>query len=73
MKKPETWNDVLAMVFGLVIFALWGCNGKGMIALPDIVLGATITIQTLIVQYYFRKAKGEKDVRHGTATPQDTV
>ena len=55
--KPKTWNDVLAMTFGLVILSLWVLSGTCVINLPDIVLGATISTFTLIVQFYFRKAK----------------
>ena len=58
--KPQSWNDVLALVFGFAIFAMWGFAGSGHLCLPDIVLGATITIQTLIIQYYFRRAKSPK-------------
>jgi hypothetical protein len=58
--KPKTWNDVLAMTFGLVILAIWTLAGTCIIELPDIVLGATISCFTLIVQFYFRKAQGEK-------------
>lgn len=58
--KPRTWNDVLALTFGLIILAFWGLTGQKILVLPDIVLGATISTFTLIVQYYFRKARDEK-------------
>ncbi len=58
--KPKTWNDVLALTFGLVILGIWTLGGTHIINLPDIVLGATISCFTLIVQFYFRKAQGEK-------------
>ena len=57
--KPKTWNDVLAITFGLVILSIWTLAGTRLIELPDIVLGATISIFTLIAQFYFRKAKSE--------------
>jgi len=55
--KPQTWNDVLALVFGVSILALWALSGSGIVPLSDIVLGATIAAFTLIVQFYFRRAK----------------
>jgi hypothetical protein len=58
--KPQTWNDVLALVFGLTILGFWVTTGCGLVDLPDIILGATISAFTLIIQYYFRKAKSEK-------------
>ena len=58
--KPKTWNDVLALVFGLVILTLWTLAGTCIIDLPDIILGATISAFTLIIQFYFRKAQSEK-------------
>ena len=58
--KPQNWNDVLALVFGLTILAMWIISGCGIICLSDIVTGATIMAFGMIVQYYFRKAKSEK-------------
>jgi hypothetical protein len=57
--KPQTWNDVLAIVFGVIILSIWTLGGTHIIELPDIILGATISCFTLIVQFYFRKAKEE--------------
>lgn len=59
MFKPKTWNDVLALVFGLSILTLWSLSGCNVLYLPDIITGATISVFTLITQYYFRKAKKE--------------
>jgi len=53
--KPKTWNDVLALVFGLAIIVLWSMYR--ILNLPDILLGATISAFTLIIQFYFRRAK----------------
>lgn len=51
-------NDLLSIVIGVFVFpVLWALHGKGIVVLPDIVLGATVTLETLIVQFYFRKAK----------------
>ena len=58
--KPQNWNDVLAMTFGLVILTTWVLAGCGFVCLPDIILGATISAFTLIIQYYFRRKPSEK-------------
>lgn len=57
---PKTWNDVLAASFGGTILAVWILSGLGLMVLQDIVFGATISIMTLIVQYYFRRKPPEK-------------
>jgi len=56
MKRIKTFNDVLALVLGVMFPTLWVLHGLGTICLPDIALGATITLETLIVQFYFRRA-----------------
>jgi len=53
-------NDLGFLVFGCgIIPALWILHGRGVIALPEIVLGATITLESLIVQFFYRKRKEE--------------
>jgi hypothetical protein len=49
-------RDLMAICGGLVVMpALWILNGLGAIQLPGEVVGATIAIETLIFQFYFRK------------------
>ena len=62
-----TFNDFLALLLAVVVIpTLWIGQGLGELDLPGEVIGATITIETLITQYYYRKAKtslkGKKDV-----------
>ena len=52
----KTFNDLFALVLTALIGGLWAAHGAGLIALPEIILGATLSIQTLIVQFYFRRA-----------------
>ena len=48
-------NILAVLVEVIVIPLLWILNGWGIINLPDMVLGATIPVWTLIAQFYFRK------------------
>jgi hypothetical protein len=56
---PQNFNDLLALVVVIGTILVWICAGTGAITLPDIVNGGLIATLTLIVQFYFRKAKGE--------------
>lgn len=50
------FRNVLAVVLAVVVFpGLWIASGLGLINLPGEVIGATIAIETLIGQFYFRK------------------
>lgn len=57
--KPQNFNDLFALVVCGGILILWVISGIGGITLPDIVTGGSISIFTLIVQFYFRKSKTE--------------
>ena len=49
-------REILALVGFLgVIPALWVLHGMGVIKLPGEVVGATISVWTLMGQFYFRK------------------
>jgi len=53
----KNFRDLLAIIVFAIIFpAMWILHGLGIICLPGEVLGATISIETLIGQFYFRKA-----------------
>ena len=53
MKK---FNNVLATALSVgIIPILWAAQGCGWMNLPGEILGATITIETTIVYFYFRK------------------
>ena len=51
-------RDLLAVLLGVLILpGIWILQGLGWMQLPGEVLGATIAIETLIAQFYFRKAQ----------------
>jgi len=50
-------RDLLAILLGVVMIpGIWLLQGLGWTQLPESVLGATIVIETMIAQFYFRKA-----------------
>jgi len=52
-----TFRNLLAGGISLGIFPLlWILQGKGLIALPDSIIGMTIALETLVFNFYFRKA-----------------
>lgn len=60
MKLLERFNDILAILLGVIVVpGIWVVNGFGIINLSGEVVGATIAIETLIAQHYFRKLKSE--------------
>jgi hypothetical protein len=48
---PANWNDVLSIFLLVGIPALWVA-----FTLPETVVGATITVWTLVAQFYFRRS-----------------
>jgi hypothetical protein len=58
--KIKNFRDVFALFIGVVVFpALWALQGVGFLNIPEGVIGATIAIETLVAQFYFRKKEGE--------------
>jgi hypothetical protein len=57
---PQTFNDLLALISIILILAVWIVEGIGYVVLYPEVNGALIVTWTLIVQFYFRKAKTEE-------------
>jgi len=59
-------RDLLSILLGVVaIPAIWVLQGLGYLALPEIILGATVSIETMIAIFYFRKKGGG----NGSAPP----
>jgi hypothetical protein len=55
--KVTNFRDYLAVFMGVIVFPLvWILQGIGTINIPEGVIGATIAIETLIAQFYFRKS-----------------
>ncbi len=53
----KNFRDLLAILLAVVVFpGLWFCQGKGIVTIPEGVIGASIAIETLVAQFYFRKA-----------------
>lgn len=57
MLKSIRFRDLMAFfVGGLVIPGIWIAQGMGILDLAGVeILGATVAIETLIAQFYFRK------------------
>jgi len=56
-------RDLLSVLLGVVVLpSIWAFQGLGMVALPGEVIGATIAIETLIAQFYFRKATSRETI-----------
>ena len=52
----KNFRNLLALLIAVVIFpTIWVGQGLGFLTLPGEVVGATIAIETLIAQFYFRK------------------
>ena len=50
-------RDLLSILLGVIVIpGLWVVHGFGLIQVPEVVLGATVAIETLVAQFYFRKA-----------------
>ena len=56
----KNFRDILALLLAVVVFpAIWVLQGMGMITLSGEIIGASIAIETLIGQFYFRKSNTE--------------
>jgi len=52
-------RNILSVATILLVFpTLWVLHGKGIILLPETVIGMTISVETLMVNFYFRKKEG---------------
>jgi hypothetical protein len=56
---PQNFNDLLCLLFLAMASALWIIQGLQLITLRDDVNGSLTVLVTLVVQFYFRKSKGE--------------
>ncbi len=58
----KNFRDILALAMGVIVFpSLWALQGLGYLSIPDGVIGATIAIETLITQFYFRRATAAEE------------
>ena len=54
------WNfrNLLALLVAVIVFpAIWVMQGLGMLTLAGEIIGAMIAGETLILQFYFRRAQ----------------
>jgi len=56
LKLFKKFNDLFAIVVVALIFIFWILQGKGIITDNQAITGATITVLTTVVFFYFRKA-----------------
>ena len=61
-----SFRNLFALVVWTTSVALFALHGAGVLELPEMVLGALVSIDTLIVQFYFRK-KGPEEGGGGGA------
>jgi len=49
-------RDLLSILLGVVVIpGIWITQGFNIITIPEIVIGATVSIETMIAMFYFRK------------------
>ena len=54
-------RDLLSILLGVIVLpAIWVLQGLGLLNVPEIVLGATVSIETMIAIFYFRKATAQE-------------
>ena len=54
----------MGVLLGVVVFpALWVLEGLGIISVPNGMLVATLPLETLIIQFYFRKKESDTPVK----------
>ena len=50
----------MSILLGVIVLpGIWIAHGIGVIQVPEIVLGATVSIETMIAMFYFRKKESE--------------
>ena len=56
----KNFRNLLALLIAVIVFpGIWVGQGLGWLNLPGEVMGATIAIETLVGQFYFRKSNVE--------------
>ena len=58
----KNFRDLFTILVGVIVFpGLWALQGLGIVNIPEGVIGATIAIETLIAQFYFRRAQASEE------------
>ncbi len=56
----KNFRDFLAILMGVIVFpGMWLLAGLGIANFPENIIGATLVLEPLIVQFYFRKKETE--------------
>ena len=57
----KNFRNLLALLVAVIVFpGIWVGQGFGLLNVPEVVLGATVSIETMIAMFYFRKANAEE-------------
>ena len=57
--KWKTWNDQISLALIVGLPAMWAATAVFNVPLQEAVMGATIAMWSLVVQYYFRRSPPE--------------
>ena len=64
MNIIKNFRNLLALLVGVVVFpAIWILHGLGIVSMPEAVIGATISIETMVAMFYFRKKPENEQVQ----------
>ncbi len=70
----KNFRNLLALLLIVLVFpALWALQGLGILNIPEGVIGATIAIETLVAQFYFRKVPAGEGGDSDTSTQPSEV
>jgi len=62
----KNFRNLLALLIAVIVFpSVWVLQGLGMLILPGEVIGMTIAVETMIAQFYFRKASTAEETPRG--------
>ena len=58
----KNYRDLLALLLGVIVFpGMWIVQGFGWVNIPESVIGSSIAIETLIAQFYYRRATAQEE------------
>jgi len=58
----RNFRNLLALLVAVIVFpGIWVMQGLGILVLPGEIIGVTVSIETMIAVFYFRK-KGTEDI-----------
>lgn len=55
-KMIKNFRDLLALLLAVVVFpGIWIADSLALVSVPEMILGATVSIESMIALFYFRK------------------